>query len=111
MRTYVADFETTVYEGQTDTEVWASALVDIEATDDYENVIILHSLPDTLNYLNSQQENATLYYHNLKFDEQFWLYYLIEVLHFNQGIDYISPTEVIMKKPKDLLFLKKKEFI
>lgn len=102
MRTYVADFETTVYEGQTDTEVWASALVDIEATDDYDNVIILHSLPDTLNYLNSQQENATLYYHNLKFDGQFWLYYLIEVLHFNQGIDYISPTEVVMKKPKDL---------
>lgn len=30
---YVADFETTVYEGQTDTLVWASAIVPLNTED------------------------------------------------------------------------------
>ena len=102
MKTYIADLETTVYDGQTSTEAWASAIVDINAPDETSSVIILHSLQDTLDYLDHQDEDAVLYYHNLKFDGQFWLYYLLEVLHFKQGIEIISPTEVIMNKPHDL---------
>lgn len=102
MKTYIADLETTVYEGQDSTEAWASALVDIKSEDDISSVLIHHSIAETLDYLVSQKENATLYYHNLKFDGQFWLSYLITALHFKQGLDYVSPTEVIMKKGVDL---------
>ena len=102
MKTYIADLETTVYDGQTSTEAWASAIVDIEAEDEVESVLIFHSLYETLEYLEYKDEDAVLYYHNLKFDGQFWLYFLIEVCNFKQGIEQISPTDVSMKKPKDL---------
>lgn len=102
MKTYIADLETTVYDGQTSTEAWASALVDIDAEDDMSSVLIFHSLYETLEYLDYKDEDAILYYHNLKFDGQFWLYFLIQVCGFKQGIVQVSPTEVAMKQPKEL---------
>lgn len=104
MTIYSADFETTVFEGQEYTEVWASALVKLDS----DNVLIHHSIDETFNYLVSQDEDAVLYYHNLKFDGNFWLSYLITVLKFEQGIEYISQTEVQFKDKKDL---KNKEVI
>lgn len=98
MKTYACDFETTVYEGQDHTEVWASAIVGL---DDSEPVVH-HSIGDTLKYLVDQKEDATLYYHNLKFDGNFWLSYLLTELNFKQGYDYISPTDVTWKKKKQL---------
>ena len=103
MKTYIADLETTVYEGQTSTEAWASAIVDIEAPNEQESVIILHSLQETLEYLDFQDEDAILYYHNLKFDGQFWLYFLLEVMHFKQHIEYLPTEDVIMGKPRELM--------
>lgn len=70
---YVADFETTVYEGQKFTEVWAAAVVKL--WDD--NVEILHSLPDFLSYIFAQKTNIVCYFHNLKFDGNFILDYLL----------------------------------
>ena len=102
MKTYIADLETVVYDGQTETEAWASALIDIEAPNETKYVQIHHSLSDTLRYLETQDEDAILYYHNLKFDGQFWLYYLVEVLHFKQGIIEVDPNTVEMKMPRDL---------
>lgn len=102
MITFIADLETTVYEGQTSTEAWASALININASNETSSVIIHHSIPETFEYLTSLEEDSILYYHNLKFDGQFWLWYLLDVLHFKQGLDYLSPTEVAMKKPKEL---------
>ena len=55
MRTYIADLETVVYDGQTETEAWASAIVDITAPNDIGSVLIHHSLEETLNYLEKQQ--------------------------------------------------------
>ena len=98
MKTYACDFETTVYENQDHTEVWASAIVGLE---DIEP-LVHHSISETLDYLNSQQEDAILYYHNLKFDGNFWLSYLITEKGFKQGFDYISPTDVTWKKKKQL---------
>ena len=69
----VGDFETTVYEGQTYTEVWASALVQLGT----EEVIIHHSIEETYNYLISLNRSVLIYYHNLKFDGSFWLDYLL----------------------------------
>lgn len=69
----VGDFETTVYEGQTETEVWASALVEMYT----EDVKIFNSLPETLDYLVNLSCNVCVYYHNLKFDGNFWIWYLM----------------------------------
>ena len=78
---WVGDFETTVYEGQTYTEVWASALVKL-----YENrVAILHSIDDTFDFIVEQDCNMIIYYHNLKFDGSFWIDFLINKMNFKQA--------------------------
>ena len=46
-RNFVGDFETTVYKGQTYTEVWASGLVELYS----EEAIILHSIEETFDYI------------------------------------------------------------
>ena len=98
MKIYSADLETTVYEGQTETEAWSSALVALDS----DTPIVHHSLDETLDYLNAQDEDAILYYHNLKFDGNFWLYFLIKVKGFTQGLEYLSDGSVKMKDDKDL---------
>ena len=86
MRTYCADLETTVYEGQTETEAWSSALVSM--TED--EPIVHHSLQETLDYLDSMNEDAILYYHNLKFDGNFWLSFLLTQKGFKQAYEVID---------------------
>ena len=100
MKTFVADFETTVYEGQESTEVWASALADID--DETDMVFVFHSIQETLDYITLLEENVTLYYHNLKFDGNFWLWYLIHELNFTQGYEIIDDETYIMKKPRNI---------
>lgn len=80
-RYFSCDFETTVYSGQQDTEVWASAVVELGT----EDVKILHSIGETLQYFRSLKCNMICYYHNLKFDGNFWLYYLIHDLGWKQA--------------------------
>lgn len=98
MKIYSADLETTVYDGQTETEAWASALVALDS----DEPLVHHSLAETLEYLDSQDEDAILYYHNLKFDGNFWLYFLIRTLKFKQGLICI-PNQPIRMKEKDEL--------
>lgn len=69
----MGDFETTVYKGQVNTEVWASALVEIGS----EDVAIFHSIDETYEYLLNLKCDLTVYYHNLKFDGSFWLNYIL----------------------------------
>lgn len=79
---YVADFETTVYEGQTDTEVWAAALVPIGT----EDVEIYNSIADFYNRLLSESDHdLVVYFHNLKFDGTFILDYLLGTLNYVQA--------------------------
>lgn len=80
-RYYACDFETTVYEGQINTEVWASACVEF-FTDD---VHIFHSIEEQFDYFISLKSNVMAYYHNLKFDGAFWLSYLIIDLGYKQA--------------------------
>lgn len=82
-KTFVGDFETTVYDGQEHTEVWASALVEIGK----EDVLIMHSIEETFKHLVSLNENVIVYYHNLKFDGNFWLSYLISELGMKQAVE------------------------
>lgn len=70
---YVGDFETTVYDGQTFTEVWASGICELFT----EDAVILHSIKETYDYLNNLNKHIVIYYHNLKFDGTFWLNFLM----------------------------------
>lgn len=78
-RVFSCDFETTVYKGQTFTEVWASASVELYT----EQVNIFHSISEQFNYFKSLKSNVIAYYHNLKFDGSFWLAYLMQDLKFD----------------------------
>lgn len=80
-RKFVCDFETTVYDGQVDTEVWASACVELFT----EDVHIFHSIEDTLKFFIKQETNIVAYYHNLKFDGSFWLSYLLTEAGYTQA--------------------------
>lgn len=83
MGVYVADFETTVYEGQTHTEVWAASMVEI----DTENVQIFHSIGEWWRNVTLLGENSTIYFHNLKFDGEFILSFLLKNLHYKQAFE------------------------
>ena len=80
-RYFAGDFETTVYKGQVNTEVWASASVELFT----EDVHIFHSIEDQYKYFKSLDSNIICYYHNLKFDGSFWLSYLLVDLGFEQA--------------------------
>ena len=80
-RYFVGDFETTVYENQTFTEVWASASVEFGT----EDVQIFHSISEQFDYFKNIPGNICCYYHNLKFDGTFWLSYLLKDLQFKQA--------------------------
>ena len=77
-RVFVGDFETTVYDGQEYTEVWASGLVELNT----EDVLIFQSIDETFEWLKSLKENVTVYYHNLKFDGEFWISFLLTKLQY-----------------------------
>ena len=92
-RYFMGDFETTVYKGQVNTEVWASALVELFS----DKVTILHSISETFDYLVSLNCNVVVYYHNLKFDGAFWLSYLLVDKKFTQAYDKIGYKETDVK--------------
>lgn len=86
MSIYACDFETTVYDGQTSTEVWSSALVKLGSN----QVFVLHSIEDTLTFLEDLDEDCILYYHNLKFDGSFWLDLLLKRSGFKQAFVFFN---------------------
>lgn len=84
----MCDFETTVYEGQENTEVWASACVELFT----EDVVIFHSIDETFDYFVQLNKNLVCYYHNLKFDGNFWLAYLLRRKDFSLATEKDSPN-------------------
>lgn len=80
-RIFSCDFETTVYKGQVNTEVWASASVELYT----EDVKVFHSINEQFDYFKNLKENVIAYYHNLKFDGSFWLSYLLIDLNLKQA--------------------------
>ena len=99
-RMFVCDFETTVYDGQEFTEVWASAVVEMYT----ENVEIFHSIDETLDYFINLNCNCVLFYHNLKFDGEFWLYYLLKRKNYKQAcvLDRLNPSNTEWTSKKDM---------
>lgn len=99
-RYFTGDFETTVYKGQVNTEVWASACVELFT----EDVKIFNSIDEQYKYFLSLDCNVCIYYHNLKFDGAFWLSYLLVDLGYEQAyikhsvdindMEWIPPKEM-----------------
>lgn len=85
----MCDFETTVYDGQEHTEVWASASVELFT----EDVQIFHSIEEQFDYLVGLNTNVCCFYHNLKFDGTFWLDYLLVKLRMEQACEKIGEEE------------------
>lgn len=103
-RTFVADFESTVYEGQEYTEVWAAALVEIGS----EDVHIFHSIDEWYGYVKSIPGDLRIYFHNLKFDGPFIVTYLIHN-GYEQALNYDDTGHPIsFTAPKNLRY---KQFI
>ena len=94
----VGDFETTVYEGQQVTEVWASACVELYT----EDVKVYHSIEETFEYLVGLKNNVCIYYHNLKFDGSFWLDFLLTKEHMHQATELDGGKVVGFLKEKDM---------
>ena len=93
---YTADFETTVYEGQTYTEVWAAGLCELGT----DHVKIHHSIDEFMDDLLSGG-NKIVYFHNLGFDGSFILDYVQNILTYTlaaiqTGAEYY---QVEMLKP------------
>lgn len=88
-KVFVCDFETTVFEGQLTTEVWASACVEMWT----EEVHIFHSIGEQFDYFCQQKTNIIAYYHNLKFDGAFWLSYLLRDLGYKQATNQLSDKD------------------
>ena len=98
-RYFSCDFETTVYDGQVSTEVWASAVVELWT----EDVRIFHSIDETFDYFKSLKCNMVCYYHNLKFDGNFWLYYLLNVRHMEQALEKRPDGKIVRwRSSKDM---------
>lgn len=87
-KVYVADFETTVYDGQESTEVWAAAIVELGT----EDVEILHSIDELFDYILSIPCNTIVYFHNIKFDGEFWLHFLLTRTDFKQCFNQPDPN-------------------
>lgn len=90
-KTYVGDFETTVFDGQEHTEVWASALVETYT----EDVKIFHSIQAQWDYIVKLNQNMIIYYHNLSFDGSFWLSFFLDDLKFKHAFNYADEEEQI----------------
>lgn len=85
----VGDFETTVYKGQKDTQVWASAVVELYT----EDAKVFGSIEATWEYLLSLKSDILIYYHNLGFDGTFWLCYLLGKLKLKQAYEDLSTMD------------------
>lgn len=104
-RIFVSDFETTVYEGQNRTEVWAAAIVELYS----EDVQVFHSIDDLFDYISSFDFNSIIYFHNLKFDGEFWLHFLLTKTDFKPA--FVQNGNLTDGEFKARKYMKSKEFI
>ena len=101
VKVMVGDFETTVYKGQKTTEVWASACVELFT----EEVHLFHSISEQFEYFQSLSTNVICYYHNLKFDGEFWVSFLLNSLGYTQAYEQDDENDISTihwMKPHDM---------
>lgn len=73
MKKFTADFETCTWL-ENETYVWAWAVCEIG---NETNIVIDNNIKSFIDYCYSQK-NSTFYFHNLKFDGEFIIYYLLK---------------------------------
>lgn len=73
MKKYTADFETSTW-NESETWVWAWAVCEIG---NEENIIIENNIESFIEFCK-KQGNSVLYFHNLKFDSEFIISYLLQ---------------------------------
>lgn len=102
---YMADFETTTYENQTFTEVWASAIVPLEAPTEKSSVLVDNSIDNFMWYvLLKLQGNSKIYFHNLKFDGMFILSWLKKHNDMFREYNFTVDNEKRLKKQQDMRY-------
>lgn len=82
---YTADFETAVWK-EDETWVWAWAVSEIG--NDY-NIIIDNNIDSFMNFCKHER-NSSFYFHNLKFDGEFIIYWLLK-----NGFKHVEKKEEI----------------
>lgn len=102
---YMCDFETTVYDGQDSTDVWAAAMCELYT----EDCQVFHSIEEWFSYCRSLSGNICCYFHNLKFDGTFILYYLAVVLQYKQAYDVVAGGQCGDIKYQEIIKFKKDE--
>ena len=83
MSTFVADFETTT--NPDDCRVWAYAICEVGNS---ENVIVGTTIDEFMSWCRNQKENHTILFHNLKFDSEYIISYLL-----NNGYEVIKDNK------------------
>lgn len=98
-RIFACDFETTVYDNQDRTDVWSSCLCELG---EGHTPIIHGCIQDTYNFFESLNCDIEAYYHNLRFDGRFWLYYLLHDLQYTQAYTGELPHHIEWIDTKDM---------
>jgi len=96
---YACDFETTVYNGQTRTDVWAAACVAMHT----EDVKIFGNITDFFQYFVMMRKTVRLYFHNLKFDGNFILDALMHQWGYRPAFRQLPTGEVHEIPDKNML--------
>lgn len=73
MKKYTADFETSTWV-ENETWVWAWAVAEIK--ENTEEVIIDNNIDSFMEFCR-KEKNASFYFHNLKFDGEFIIYWAL----------------------------------
>lgn len=98
-RYFVGDFENTIYPGQTETRVWAAACVEMYT----EVVNVYGSIDELYKYLVSIKGNIVIYFHNLKYDGNFWVYFLLNTIKFKQAYTQDKEGSIKFLDNKEML--------
>lgn len=101
MGLYVADFETTTTLDKT--RVWGYAICNINNQDE---IIIGTTIDKFIKWCEDSKENDIIYFHNLKFDIQFIIYYLLKngFKHVIDKKDRVSKTFTTLISDKGLFY-------
>lgn len=83
MRTFVADFETTTTPNES--HVWAWAVTEVGGNGYVE---IGTTIETFMEWCRKQKDNPKIFFHNLKFDSQFLIWYL-----FHSGFKHVNREE------------------
>lgn len=96
-----ADFETYVSDkpGQTETEVWSAAFIDLSAANDPSEVVQVSSLDTFMEALFKLKGNLKVYFHNEKFDGTFILTWLLNNPNFRLNSDGEALATVDKENP------------